>query len=263
MSFRGWCVTSYKESVQLGKEEVECAMWQREKCPTSGRLHFQMFILFKKKKRMNGVKTYLDDKAAHCEVAHDWDASWKYCSKESTREEGPWQVGNLVQRVSDLSVVSLLRQKRPLEVVEMQPGLWRSIRVLESLRNLQMKPREEGPTMVLYLYGLTGCGKSRIAQNIARFVGYEDVYFKNDTKWWCGYEQQSLCVWDEFRGYDISAFLQIMNYLPYRVETKGGSVHLKTNCFIMTSNLKVEDAFKNADEASMAAIKRRIKMISF
>lgn len=91
----------------------------------------------------------------------------------------------------------------------------------------------------------------------------DNTYFKNEGKWWDKYSQEDLVIWDEFRGHDVSSFLQILNYLPYQVECKGGSVHINSKAIIFTSNLSIEEAFKECDFKTMQAIKRRLTIITF
>lgn len=54
----------------------------------SGTEHLQFVMRFKNARTFNSVKSALPQ--AHIEVCRDWVAAVRYCTKESTRVDGPW-----------------------------------------------------------------------------------------------------------------------------------------------------------------------------
>ena len=54
--------------------------------------------------------------------------------------------------------------------------------------------------MVVYLYGATGVGKSRLSQSAAKQLDKAQPYYKSDGKWWDMYMNEKVVVWDDFRG---------------------------------------------------------------
>jgi len=92
-----------------------------------------------------------------------------------------------------------------------------------------------------------------------------EAYAKDPrSKWWCGYRDQEFVVIDEFRGaIDISHILRWLDRYPVFVETKGGSKPLVATKFWITSNLSPEQWYPDLDPQSLAALMRRINVISF
>lgn len=254
MQCKSWIGTSYEDSMNMTHVDISYARWQREKCPTTNREHFQFFVHFSRKKRLLGVRSILG-MTVHVEPSNDPVAAIAYCCKEETRIDGPWEVGMNPHAVKE-SVMASLKRQRVVELLEAQPTLWRSVKALMEIKNMLLGPRVRGPELVILLTGKTGTGKTKIAQRIAEFVG--NTYYKNNTNWWNGYEQQELIVWDEFRGYDLAEMLSVINYIPHQVQTKGGAVHLNSKAMIFTSNLNLNQMYGMQDELSINAIKRRI-----
>ena len=75
-------------------------------------------------------------------------------------------------------------------------------------------------TEVYWIYGASGSGKSRLIYELAQ----SDAYWKDDTKWWDGYDKHHTVVWDDFRGHccHLTYLLKILDRYPLRVEQKGG-----------------------------------------
>ena len=52
--------------------------------------------------------------------------------------------------------------------------------------------------MVVYLYGATGVGKSRLSQSAASKLDKAQPYYKSDGKWWDMYMNEKVVVWVSF-----------------------------------------------------------------
>lgn len=75
-------------------ESVRRAVVQREKCPETGRLHYQGFLELVSPMRFNAIKGILRCDSAHLEKRKGTpQQAWDYCTKEDTREDGPWEYG--------------------------------------------------------------------------------------------------------------------------------------------------------------------------
>lgn len=75
-------------------DSVEGAMWQLERCPETGRLHYQGFFVYKNARTFNSVR----EKWAphHIEkMMGRVSQNIIYCGKEDSRVLGPWRHGNL------------------------------------------------------------------------------------------------------------------------------------------------------------------------
>lgn len=235
-------------------------MRQVEMCPTTGRAHLQFFVSFPQRLRLSGVKKLFP--GDHLEPARDPVKAREYCMKVETRVSGPWETGTwVVPGAGITSVLESVRGKRVLDVIEEDPKLWRNLRVLSELRSALAAPRST-LTQGLLFTGLTGSGKTKIASIIASFVGTSETYWHNGTKWWPGYDQQELVVYDEYRGQLApSELLRLLDRQPYQVESKGGFAQFNSNFVIFTSNLELEDMYRGVDARTLAAFRRRLTII--
>lgn len=97
--FRNVCFTIFTpewDYNKLSSEEFVRAVVQKEKCPESGKEHFQGFCCLKTPARLGKVKELLGDATAHIEKAKGSPKqAWDYCCKEESRVEGPWTFGTL------------------------------------------------------------------------------------------------------------------------------------------------------------------------
>ena len=96
-SLRTWCFTSY----EVGKTYIDWLMkcdkfryllFQKEQCPTSKREHLQGVFCLVKGLTFNSVKKLLGNEC-HIEPCKSLEGSIKYCKKEESRIEGPWEKG--------------------------------------------------------------------------------------------------------------------------------------------------------------------------
>lgn len=241
------------------KEEVTYAVWQKEQCPDTGRTHFQFMVILKIRSRLTAVKKLFP--GDHLEICRDAVKSRLYCMKQDTRLAGPWEMGALPQ--SKENIVSLVKRQRVLDVITENPSLWRNYQVLSLLRSRYQPVRSE-PTQGVLLWGKSGTGKSKICNLIGQFLGKEDVYWQNGTKWWDGYDQQRLVVIDEFRGgMDIKDLLRLCDRYPLPLEVKGGFTQFNSPLVIFTSNLSFSEMYPFVNGETAAALFRRFLICKF
>lgn len=230
---------------------------QKEKCPSTGRLHWQFFLIFSQRKRFQTVQRLLP--GAHLEPARDLEKSRDYCMKIESRIELPIETGEFPKKVTSLNVVDLLRRSRPLDVLDQAPNLWRSFRTLVTLHSALLRPRREA-TSGLLLFGATGTGKSRIAHHIGRFLGTEHTFTADPAlQWLDGYNGQPLIIVDEFRGTaPVSFLLRFIDRYPMMLPIKGGFVQMCATMVIFTSNLGLSEMYAGLDHPTLLALHRRI-----
>lgn len=53
-----------------------------------------MFLRFRRNKRFASLKKIFNDPTIHLELCRNAQASMKYCMKEESRVDGPWEFGN-------------------------------------------------------------------------------------------------------------------------------------------------------------------------
>lgn len=237
-------------------EDVQFVRWQRERCPNSGKEHLQWALQFKRRKRVDKVLKLLS--GCHVERARDFEACLRYVSKSESRVDGPWEFGSRGTGSGSLDVTAYLCNRSVKGLLLDVPSLWRSVRSLQTVRGMMMKARSER-TGLVYLWGATGAGKTFMMN---RFSKYMDVFWYNQSGWWCGYDQQPIVVVDEFHGQmDARFILKLGDYTPLSVPIKGGMVQFDSILVVFLSNLDPEKTvFLHGDEIN-AALRRRFSVI--
>lgn len=78
-----WQFTAYEAQWNLFQGTLPTIVaevgWQTEKCPETGRLHYQGFIRTTSQQRFTALKKVYP--GVHLEVARNWDALVAYCKK--------------------------------------------------------------------------------------------------------------------------------------------------------------------------------------
>lgn len=195
---KNWCFTSYvTDQIPHDPETMGYLVYQKEKCPKTGREHLQGYVQLVTKLRLAGVKKLFPDPATHFEKARgSAEQAAGYCKKEESRIDGPWEFGTLTKerQRSDLAdVCAKVQAGTPLtKIMEEDPSTYvRNYRGLAQLAS-HFTPRRNWKTEVYILWGPTGVGKTRHV-----YDSYDRVYTKADPKWWCGYTDQETVLIDD------------------------------------------------------------------
>lgn len=265
--YSSWVATSFAETFTVPPGTKYCC-WQREKCPETGREHFQVFIEFESRKRFSTVKNLLGE-GCHIERCMSRSKAKEYCSKTETRVAGPWEHGVFVPEAATKTKLNPVQEfrsgKRLNQVLEENPQVWRSIRALREVQVAVSKPRSEMTTGIC-LTGSTGVGKSKVASLIASYLPHDEVCWMADSslQWFDGYNgTESLVIVDEWREIrSPSHLLRCIDRYPMRVPVKGGFVNWRPTVVIFTTNLPEAVLMGGLDQATCEAIKRRIKFLN-
>ena len=67
-------------------------IYQKEKCPSTGKLHYQGAISFPNPRSISGVRK--EYTPIHIEIANHVAKARNYCRKSETRVDGPYEFGN-------------------------------------------------------------------------------------------------------------------------------------------------------------------------
>lgn len=122
------------------------------------------------------------------------------------------------------------------------------------------EPERNFKPFVIWIYGPTGSGKTRISNTISEYVG--DTYWSGKSlKWWDGYDANDLCIIDDFRK-DFCTFhelLRILDRYPYRIEVKGASRQLLSKMMIITTAYHPETIYNTREDVEQLI--RRINII--
>ena len=252
-----WCGTSYDFSDFAGVSGLKYGVWQKERCKSTGREHFQFHLEFNDRLRFPQVQALLP--GVHVERVRDIELSRSYAQKEDTRIEGPFFFGKLKERKREFNAISELARRSVSEVLEDYPEYWRSVQCLRIIRALSM-PARKLRTGLVYVWGKTGCGKTSMMLRMSKHL---DVFWYNhSSRWWCGYEQQPIVVVDEYHGsFKASELLRFGDSTPFQLEIKGGSVQFDSVLVVFLSNLSPDKTVFVHDEEINNALRRRFSLV--
>lgn len=75
---------------------VKCIKGQMERCPSTGRTHYHVYIYLGQKEGYRWIqKNIFNDQPVNCQVPKNDVAAERYSVKDSTRIAGPWQLGEI------------------------------------------------------------------------------------------------------------------------------------------------------------------------
>jgi len=136
---------------------------------------------------------------------------------------------------------------------------------LYSLYTLQEKlTSHKREVKVYWIYGPTGIGKSNYVRTQYK---PEDIYLKQNTKWWDGYINQPVVLIEEFQDHSMLSLMKIWaDVYFFNAEYKGGSLTPKYSTLFITSNYLPQEIWpttyssKKGDEESVKAMFRRMTL---
>lgn len=123
-------------------------------------------------------------------------------------------------------------------------------RAFDRFVTMKTQPRNS-PCEVHVIYGPTGTGKSRWAMD-----NYPNAYWKQRSKWWCGYAAEKEVILDEYYGWlPFDLLLRMCDRYPLLVESKGGQLQFIATTIIFTTNKCPDEWYNNA---YFPALQRRV-----
>lgn len=268
---RGWCFTvnNYSEDdVNLLSKGGPCPEQVMYICfgkeiASTGTHHLQGYIhtktvkSFKQIKALVSVTAHLEPRKGSVKQAID------YCIKDGDVTEYGNRP-NQGKRTDLEEVANLVVSGVPLPTVaESHPSTY--VKYSRGLRDLALtvsKPYLRSDVCGLWIYGEPGTGKSHYAQ-----TKYPNAYRKAQNKWFDGYAGQKEIILDDLDTGALCHHLKIWSdKWSCTGETKGGTVHLCHDLFIVTSNYRISELVPEkvkgvSDEAMIGALCRRFEEI--
>lgn len=263
MSQRNWlCTRNNPDSSQEYLKEIHektgatytCGQLERG---LGGTLHLQFFMNFAQKARITKI-TKVDPKV-HCEPVVVNNGADTYCMKEDTRVEGPWEFGTRpLKRNSkvDWDLIKASAKANQLDEIPGQIYVCHYQKLKAIAKDHMTFPPDTEHTKGIWIYGPSGVGKSRSARQ-----QYPGSYPKLCNKWWDGYQGQKTVIMDDI-GLEHECLGQQLkiwsDHYSCLLETKGGGLPANFDWFIVTSQYKIEEIFK--EEKTQEALLRRFKV---
>ena len=259
MSFRTWVYT-WNNYTDTDIESLKLLEANMHRCckeiGEKGTPHLQGAITFIRTYRLSALKKLFPK--CHWEPAKAKDPE-NYCIKGEVvidvkkNEQG---------KRSDLSEAIEIATSQGIKQCAIQnPEVF--VKYHKGIKELLFTIHEDNDwyeTEVIVLVGPPGCGKSREARRIDKFL-YNVPEPINGTIWFDGYTGQETILLDDFYGWlKYHTLLQLTDGYPMKLPIKGGFVHRNWKRVIITSN-KPPEAWYNRDEID--ALRRRITHLKF
>jgi hypothetical protein len=252
------------------KELVAYAIFQQEKCPSTDRLHWQMYIEFYNPQDITFVKTRVfQDTGVHIEIRlRAREDARNYCRKERTRAEGrqedigPFELGvwreqGTGQKMAQIRE-ALADGLNPVDLAVEEPGIVLRQRVNLEWYHSQMQQRgamsENRDVTVRLFIGKTGTGKTWLAQQEALHytkgdrgqIFILDSSGKQDAIWFDGYGYGPVLIIDDYDSWIQVAFLlRLLDKYPCRLPVKGSVKWAKYTEVWITSNKPIQEWTNN------------------
>lgn len=106
---------------------------------------------------------------------------------------------------------------------------------------------------IFWLWGESGTGKS---YSVFEKHKREDVYIKDSSIWWDGYNQQEVILIDDYEPMAFRTFLRLLDVNHMQVQIKGGTVKINSPFIYITCEFPPEHFYK--EENTLLQVTRRI-----
>lgn len=244
--------TSFLEEEPFYDEtRIKYLIYGKETCPTTGKNHWQGAVYFFDKVSIKFAQSILKIGNSHMETITKGDelSAIMYCKKEGNYKEfgTPPHQGHRKDLESIKNEI-LSNKLKVKDIIISNPIMYHQYgRTLEKIENINMRKKfRTTMTKGFWYYGETGTGKSEKA-----FENYtpETHYVHNlNGDWWDRYEQQKICIFDEFRGQiKFDEMLSLCDKHPKFVKVKGKEdIPFTSEIIIVTSSLHPEEIYKNS-----------------
>lgn len=266
---RHWCFTAnnYKEepSTYIGLWPYTYLVIGKE-VGESGTPHLQGYVYLKKPAELSFLRKLLN---CHWEPMQGTpEQASTYCKKDGDFvEDGDvplpqHKAGNEANKLKYTTMWELAKKGDIEAVAELDP---RS--AIVHYRTLKQIGLDHRSTPVardcldnIWVWGLSGCGKSRTSKEVFPGSYYKAV----QHKWWDGYDPKihSAVIMEDIdpqHHYQAHNFKIWLDYEPFYAEVKGGQIQIRPKNIVITSQYPPDKVFLVPED--LAAVRRRCKVI--
>jgi hypothetical protein len=261
---RAYCFTSFLSTEPYFDDtQTEYLVYGKEKCPKTGRDHWQGYVKFKLQKTLSAAQKCLIIGKSHMELCRGTvESNFDYYSKDGNykefgvRPKGQGNHADLKNIIEECEDIYDIQDKYPETYCRYRQDL---IDIMK--RKVSKNVKDYNPDKkVIYITGPSGCGKTRKAREECP-KPYDIIDFANGFL--IGYNGSRNVIYDEFRDSTIPLhdFLKLTDKYVNIFNIKGGSVLFDVDNLYITSIKYPDDLYKSDDE-SREQINRRINIIN-
>lgn len=237
---------------------LQYAVWQKEK---GSHEHFQGYIELTKPAAITALKKVYP--TIHFEKRKGTqEQAIKYCKKEESRIDGPWEWGTPAKQGKRTDLLKLKEYaesgKRKADMpVELYDAYAKYPRFYNTFE-LFVKPERRLDLQVLLVIGPTGTGKTRLAYDNCKDLFVLPITCKRDM-WFDGYDGHTEVLLDDFSGQiALAQLLKVLDIYDNKLPIKGGFITFIPKKIIVTTNIHPSKWYKWAGrEAQYPALIRR------
>jgi hypothetical protein len=261
---RNWCFTDNVENendeggLRFEDDLMAYLVQQKEKVT---RVHWQGYVEFKKAISLKQLKEWYGN-TIHWEGRKgSRDDARKYCMKEESRVEGPFEFGEWGRQGKRSDLLDFAEDAKAgrskFELMELHPQVFIKFNrgMNEMIQMYESKVKRDFRQMtVMILKGQAGCGKTQACYRDDPEL-YAVPYENGKQVWWNGYIGQEAILLDDYTAwFNRNTILRILDGYPLQLQTKGGFAWAKFTRVYITTNLDMEETFGFWDDA----IRRRV-----
>lgn len=264
---RNWCFTSFamdsEPSLYMDEKIVRYMVYGREKCPNTGKEHWQGYMELHEAKTLSAIKKWWKQESLHLEAAKgDAKSNTKYCTKEgnyktfgTAKMQGQRNdLNEVVQEISNGTSYDEIAEYCPQQFIKFSKG------IREAINCRDRKKQNIRDVHVTVLIGPSGCGKTSYV-----FDTEKSLFMMTIVKslWFDGYEQQPAILFDEMGEEQVpwETLLSLLDVYPTRLPIKGSFAYAQWNRVYITSNLPVGAWFPQREGKQLEPLFRRIHTI--
>lgn len=267
MTSRSYCITFWSEPKPVDDTKIRYAIYGKEICPDTKKVHWQSYVEFNTSLRMAAVKKLYNDETCHIEKRMGTrEQARDYCAKDKDfTEHGKWIKGQ--GHRSDLDdIVDRMLEGELISNIKLEEGNRQTYckynRGLESIQatitKKLTKPRRQVEVEII-------TGPPRIGKTEKAMTENPDAFkiVGRGLDWFCGYEQEKTLVIDEYNNdAPITYMLNLLDSWQLRLPVKGSHTWANWTKVVITTNLTLKDLHANARAVHREALFGRVTKIT-